>query len=108
MTPFVSVNQIFDLREVEVPNPFFAALGQCASMPGPPGANCKVGSANTDGIAHTAVIQMTTKRYMNPFRISECGLRIADFFSGSWFSNPQFEIRNPKFALLSHSESSFL
>jgi hypothetical protein len=37
-----SVNQTFEASVLELPNPFFAALGQCASMPGAPGASLLV------------------------------------------------------------------
>src|SRR5678815_3958585 len=38
-TPLFSVNHTFESRVFDVPNPFFAALGQCASSPGAPGAS---------------------------------------------------------------------
>src|SRR6266478_727312 len=42
MTPWLSVNQTFEDSVFDVPKPFFAALGQCASRPGPPAANLLV------------------------------------------------------------------
>jgi hypothetical protein len=62
MTPLLRVNQTFDAEVVEVPNPFLAALGQCASSPGAPGATLLVASANKGAQEKPMIVEMTIAR----------------------------------------------
>jgi hypothetical protein len=59
-----SVNQTFEASVFEVPNPFFAALGQCASIPGAPGAIRLVACANKVEQQSIETVDMTMDRSM--------------------------------------------
>jgi hypothetical protein len=57
-----SVNQTFEASVFEVPKPFFAALGQCASKPGAPGARLLVACPNKAGQLNNDTVAMTMNR----------------------------------------------
>jgi hypothetical protein len=57
-----SVNQTFEAKVFDVPNPFFAALGQCASLPGAPGARALVACANKAEQEKSQIVEMTISR----------------------------------------------
>jgi hypothetical protein len=57
-----SVNQTFEAKVFEVPNPFLAALGQCASLPGAPGASTLVVCANKPEHEKSKIVEMTISR----------------------------------------------
>jgi hypothetical protein len=62
-----SVNQTFEASVFEVPKPFFAALGQCASPPGAPGAVWLVACANKAGQGKSRNVEMKISRDITLF-----------------------------------------
>jgi hypothetical protein len=67
MTPLFRVNHTFEARVFAVPNPFLAALVQCASRPGAPGATALVACANkADGLSNR-IVEIAIDRNMMAF-----------------------------------------
>jgi hypothetical protein len=57
-----SVNQTFEANVFDVPKPSFAALGQCASSPGAPGAIALVVCPNKAGQMSNETVVMAMER----------------------------------------------